>query len=207
MLGAVGNHAALDQLLTLTKKKVRRNFILCGSLLRDVLISDLLPLDRPLYNFHERSDFLIWSSKNQKGKTSDADSGLMLMWFEEKLKQSFSDFVSTLESAMTDPVDKAKELALEIAASLLEKQPECESRLLSILVNKLGDPKAKVAQKATHLMLVLLRKHPNMQPIIAAEVENLLFRSNQSSSSIYNAISFLNQLVFSVERYHKILRF
>ena len=30
--GAVPNHSAIDQLLNLCKKKVRRNFIMCGSL-------------------------------------------------------------------------------------------------------------------------------------------------------------------------------
>ena len=196
--GAVPNHTAIDQLLNLCKKKVRRNFIMCGSLLRDALLSDILPLNRQLVKFHERSKFLIWSAKNQTHPQSD--SGLMLAWFEDKLKTSFSDFVSILESATNDQVDKSKELSLEIAADLLEKQPECESRLLSILVNKLGDPKSKISQKATFLLLGLLRKHPNMQPIISGEVESLLFRSNQSSASIYSAISFLNQMVFSNDR-------
>ena len=65
----------------------------------------------------------------------------MLAWYEDKLKTTFSEFVAILESAMTDPVDKAKELALELAASLLEQQPQEEARLLALLVNKLGDPK------------------------------------------------------------------
>ena len=63
--GAVPNHTAIDQLLNLCKKKVRRNFIMCGSLLRDALLSDILPLNRQLVKFHERSKFLIWSAKNQ----------------------------------------------------------------------------------------------------------------------------------------------
>ena len=112
---------------------------MCGALLRDVFISDLLPLNRQLYEFHERSQFLIWSAKNQTHPSSD--TGLMLAWYEAKIKAVFSEFVTILESAMTDPVDKAKELALELAASLLEQQPQEEGRLLALLVNKLGDPK------------------------------------------------------------------
>ena len=37
--GAVASVASLDQLISLCKKKVRRNFIMCGALLRDVFIS------------------------------------------------------------------------------------------------------------------------------------------------------------------------
>ena len=101
--------------------------------------SDLLPLNRQLVEFHERSQFLMWCAKNQTHPLSD--TGLMLAWYEDKLKTTFSEFVAILESAMTDPVDKAKELALELAASLLEQQPQEEARLLALLVNKLGDPK------------------------------------------------------------------
>ena len=137
--GAVASVASLDQLISLCKKKVRRNFIMCGSLLRDVFVSDLLPLNRQLVEFHERSQFLMWCAKNQTHPLSD--TGLMLAWYEDKLKTTFSEFVAILESAMTDPVDKAKELALELAASLLEQQPQEEARLLALLVNKLGDPK------------------------------------------------------------------
>ena len=137
--GAVASVPALEQLISMCKKKVRRNFIMCGALLRDVFISDLLPLNRQLYEFHERSQFLIWSAKNQTHPSSD--TGLMLAWYEAKIKAVFSEFVTILESAMTDPVDKAKELGLELAASLLEQQPQEESRLLALLVNKLGDPK------------------------------------------------------------------
>ena len=141
----------------------------------------------------------MWSAKNQTHPQSDA--GLMLAWYEDKLNDVFSEFVGILESAMSDPVDKAKELALELAASMLEAQPQEEDRLLALLTNKLGDPKPRIAQKATQLLIALLRKHPNMQPVIVAEAESVLYRSNQASESACRVLGFLNQMVFSSERH------
>jgi len=69
-----------------------------------------------------------------------------------RLKQSFSEYISILESTLSDPVEKMKLVSLEIAKSLLEIQPECEDRLLSILINKLGDQKQKVVQKSIKLL-------------------------------------------------------
>ena len=40
-----------------------------------------------------------------------------------------------------------------------------------------------------------------MQEVISYEVESFLYRSNQEPSSIYAAISFLNQFVFSSDRH------
>ena len=146
----VANHGVLEQLLRLAKKKVRREFFMSGSLLRDVLVSDLLPGSRPLYLFHQRSDLLLWVAANVE--TINASRVLLLLIYEDRLKQAFSEYVSVLESAMNDPVEKMKVVSLDIAQSLLEAQPECEDRLLSILINKLGDPKAKVVQKSTKLL-------------------------------------------------------
>lgn len=195
----VANHAVLEQLLKISKKKVRRDFVMCAGLLKDVLVSDLLPGDRRLYLFHERTSLLFWIAANIN--LPEANRALLLIIYEERLKQVFSEFISVMESAMGDPVDGMKIISLEITKTLLESQPEGESRLLQILVNKLGDPKAKVVNKSIALLTDLLRKHPNMQEVVAYEVESYLYRSGQSQTSIYSAISFLNQLVFSSDRH------
>jgi hypothetical protein len=179
--------------------KVRRDFVMCAGLLKDVLVSDLLPGDRRLYLFHERTSLLFWIAANIN--LPEANRALLLIIYEERLKQVFSEFISVMESAMGDPVDGMKIISLEITKTLLESQPEGESRLLQILVNKLGDPKAKVVNKSIALLTDLLRKHPNMQEVVAYEVESYLYRSGQSQTSIYSAISFLNQLVFSSDRH------
>jgi ribosome biogenesis protein MAK21 len=44
------------------------------------------------------------------------------------------------------------------------------------VVNKLGDPQQKVASKTIYCLNKVLDKHPNMQPVVLAEVEKMLFR-------------------------------
>jgi len=78
----VANHAVLEQLLRLAKKKVRRDFMMSGSLLRDVLISDLLPGNRPLYLFHQRTDLLLWVAENSE--KFEANRALVLMIYEDR---------------------------------------------------------------------------------------------------------------------------
>ena len=109
---------------------------MCAGLLKDVLVSDLLPGDRRLYLFHERTSLLFWIAANIN--LPEANRALLLIIYEERLKQVFSEFISVMESAMGDPVDGMKIISLEITKTLLESQPEGESRLLQILVNKLG---------------------------------------------------------------------
>ena len=60
----IGNHKVLEQLLKTCKKKVRREFIMAGNLLKDVFIADLLPDNRTLYYFHERSDLILAATKD-----------------------------------------------------------------------------------------------------------------------------------------------
>ena len=83
---------------------------------------------------------------------SKSTKALILALYEDTLKTTFDEYLGILESTLSDPVEKMKIVALEIAKSLLEVQPEQEGRLLAILINKLGDPKSKVVQRSIALL-------------------------------------------------------
>lgn len=60
-------------------------------------------------------------------------------------------------------------------------------------MNKLGDPSQKVASKSIYCLTQLLHKHSNMQAVVLAEVEKLLFRVNISTRAQYYGLCFLSQ--------------
>ena len=121
----------------------------------------------------------------------------MLWRHEELLKQHYSSFLNLLRTMLDFSLPQTKLYALRCCGNLLSSAPECESTLLSMLVNKLGDPHPKPAAAAAHNLRTVLSEHPAMSAVVCREVQQLAFRPNLSSQGIYNCAIFLNQVAFT----------
>jgi len=185
----------LDSLVSLVKKKSRREAHMALSTLQELVTTDLLPDSRKLRTFqsHPHSQLDTISSGNHDAR----DKRLVLWMFEHRLKNLYGQFVGALQEMCHDTVSATKQKAIDSIWSLLASKPEQEKLLLGTLVNKLGDPDHKLAAHTAHLLTKLVEKHPNMKQVIVIEVERLLYRSNITPKAQYYAICFLNQIVLS----------
>lgn len=190
---------SLDHVETLvsmvSKKGGRRTGLMALDTLRELLLSNLLPVDRKLrpfaqHPFHQLEDRV-------SGNRASRDRRLILWYFEHCLKLLVARFVAALDATARDTVPAVKAKALSTAYELLSGRPEQERALLVQVVNKLGDPAFKMAAKASHLLEALLRRHPNMKVAVCGEVERLVFRPNVGAKARYYAVCFLNQVVLS----------
>ncbi len=195
----ISNHTVLDQLVKIVRKRVRREFVLASSHVKDLFLSSILPCSRPLREFHENTELLLFAAENVD--TQDGTRALLFAIYEDYAKKQFGFFLDGLDEVLTDPIEEMKIVSLQIIKTLLEEQPEAEGRLLNCIVNKIGDPKKKVVDRASKFITDLLFKHPNMQEVVGYEIENFLWRSNQSDTSVLAGINLLNQFVFSSDRH------
>ncbi|CAG5098593.1 Oidioi.mRNA.OKI2018_I69.XSR.g15806.t1.cds [Oikopleura dioica] len=188
----VSNYAILEQLVKIVRKRVRREFVLASSHVKDLFLSSILPCTRPLREFYENTELLLFAAENVD--TQDGSKALLFAIYEDYAKKQFGFFLDGLDEVLSDPIEEMKIVSLQIIKTLLEEQPEAE-------VNKIGDPKKKVVDRASKFITDLLFKHPNMQEVVGYEIENFLWRSNQSDASVLAGINLLNQFVFSSDRH------
>ena len=179
----------LDGLLSLARKKGRRESQQAIEALKDLFVTNLLPSDRKLLPLASR-DFLSVMD------TIRAEH-LALWQFEDALKRRYAEFLTVLQEHLGDAIVHFKSNALKTVVDLLIEKPEQEGILLSILVNKLGDPDGKVASKAQYLLSQLVVKHEAMKPVVVREVRQFLIRPHLSHQAQYFAVIFLNQLTLS----------
>ncbi|BFZ11566.1 hypothetical protein BsWGS_14605 [Bradybaena similaris] len=187
------NLASVDSLISMSKKKGRREAMMAVDTLKDLFLTGLLPDERKLRAFNQQPilELLEVTSGNV-----DARDKLLVMWhFEALLKKRYTDFTKALGDMSFDTLQATKEKALSSIHQLLTGKPEQENTLLPMLVNKLGDPAVK--SKATYLLTKLVDEHPNMKHVIVREVQQLLHRPNISQRAQYHAICFLTQLRLS----------
>eukprot|EP00794_Sanderia_malayensis_P020332 gene20332-22332_t len=185
----------LESLLSMSKKRGRREAIMAVDSLRNLLATDILP-DRKLKQFWQ------WPLNKLKDIAKDSghfgeDKVLILWYFESILKEKYSEFVDSLDRLSHDTIPDVRNKATGAFYELLAMKPELEQKLLTLIVNKLGDPYRKVASRAIYLLSQLVTKHPNMKMIVIEEVERLLYRPNVASKTQYYAICFLNQLIIT----------
>lgn len=182
----------LDQLLSLAKKKGRREAGVAVDALRHLFLEELLPNDRKLRRFEKHGfDQLDSLSKKEREKQ------LILWYFESQLKTKYETYVTLQQTLSYDTVEAVKAKSISTMYELLVNKPELEQKLLSQLVNKLGDPDYKVASKVVHWLKNLVKVHAQMKEVVVTEVEQLLYRPNISSKTQYYCICFLNQLLLS----------
>lgn len=178
----------IEILLSQATKKGRRECVLALDTLKELFLTGLIP-DRKMVPFHKRP----------LGNKNVTTPHLVLWYFEDALKTHYSDFVSQLDHLSHDSVLNTKKKAQQIAFELLCDKPECEDKLLSLIVNKLGDPENKIASNSTYLLSLLLDKHPAMKLIVVKELEMFLRRTRISLRAQYYATVFLNQVKLSKE--------
>ncbi|XP_073272083.1 protein SLOW WALKER 2 [Primulina huaijiensis] len=182
----VANLRSIDMILGMVTSKIgKRHALTAFEVLKELFIT-LLP-DRKLKILFQRPLNCLSDTKD--------DYSLLLFWYwEERLKERYGRFVSALEEASRDVLDKLKNMALKTMYSLLSSKSEEERRILSSLVNKLGDPENKVASNADYHLANLLADHPNMKGVVIDEVDNFLFRPRLVLRAKYHAVNFLSQI-------------
>ena len=189
---------ALDSLLSMSKKKGRREAELSIDALRDLFASNLLPESRLLVSLEKRE--LFWLRQ-----AAERDAPLLaLAYFESELKTRYAGFVQTLESSSFEALDHFKRIAIRSVYELLAARPEQEQQLLSQLVNKLGDPNKKIASQVVYYLRQLVDKHKNMRPIVVREIEQILRRPGISSRTSYYAVIFLNHIILVRDADHEL---
>lgn len=178
------NLTHLNTLVEMATKKGRREREMTIEAIKDLFATNLLPSARKLTSFEKQP-------LNHPGVSS---THLVYWIFEDYLKQKYSLFVSSLESASHDSMRHFRSLALRSVYELLVDFPEQEAALLTLLVNKFGDSDRKVASKATYLLQQLVNKHQAMKPVVVREIQQFLLRPTLIQKARYYAIMFLSQL-------------
>ncbi|KAK6297255.1 hypothetical protein J4Q44_G00318380 [Coregonus suidteri] len=186
----------VENLVSMVKKKgSRRQGLMALDTLRELFMSDLLPVNRKLRTFAQHPFDKL--EQKASGNKDARDRRLILWYFEHLLKHHVAEFVVALDDLAHDTVAATKAKSLATAHELLLNRPEQERALLIQVVNKLGDPEYKTAAKASYLLETLLHKHPNMKAVVCSEVERLMFRPNINLKAQYYAVCFLNQVLLS----------
>uniref|UniRef100_A0A674AMI9 CCAAT/enhancer-binding protein zeta n=1 Tax=Salmo trutta TaxID=8032 RepID=A0A674AMI9_SALTR len=186
----------VENLVSMVKKKgSRRQGLMALDTLRELFMSDLLPVNRKLRTFSQHPFDKL--EQKASGNKDVRDRRLILWYFEHLLKYHVAEFVVALDQLAHDTVATTKAKSLATAHELLLNRPEQERALLIQVVNKLGDPEYKTAAKASYLLETLLHKHPNMKAVVCSEVERLMFRPNINLKAQYYAVCFLNQVLLS----------
>lgn len=187
----------LRNLINLAKVSKKNECIMVIDTLTDLFLSDLLRPNKKLRKFENCPLALL--DKYSSGNHVSRKSRLMYWYYEDQLKQMYSTFITALQTAAHDTVDRTKEKAISAMYKLLAGNPEQEAILLKNLVNKLGDPSQKVASKAIYSLVQLLQIHPNMKFVVMEETEKLLFRPNVGHRAQYYGICFLSQFLLTVD--------
>ncbi|KAI9801019.1 MAG: hypothetical protein M1825_003553 [Sarcosagium campestre] len=198
---------ALDNLLTLAKKRSRGQAVTALGAVKDLFAQGMiLPSERKLRQFKQQPGLLSALQEDAVSTWTPADPlpgqlqtvHLISFAYEDWLKDVYFEVLKVLESWCNDEVEFARTRAIEYVFELLKEKPEQEANLLRLLVNKLGDTQKKVASRASYLLLQLQTTHPLMKPIIVASIESeLILRPGQSSHAKYYAIITLNQTILS----------
>ncbi|KAK3593430.1 hypothetical protein CHS0354_020192 [Potamilus streckersoni] len=200
----IHNLLHLDTLISMVRKKGRRESMLSADSLKDLFLSDILPSNRKLRTFSQHSFHLL---HKLSGGNHEALDRRVLMWYcEAQIKDKYAAFTKALEAISHDTVLTTKQKTLNIIYQLLVNKPEREKELLTMLINKVGDPDYKLASKTSHLLTKLVEQHPNMKTVVVREVEQLMFRPNIPVKAQYYSVCFLNQLALSSQEKDLALR-
>ncbi|KAK9484337.1 CBF/Mak21 family-domain-containing protein [Lipomyces starkeyi] len=195
---------SLTGLLALAKKKNRTAALQAVEALKDLFSNGNVLPDRKLVWFtHQNLKSLsllmavaFHRDSNIDGKTVKlARQWMVLLAFEDWLKQFYFSFVQLLETLSHDPVIHVRTSILTDIMDLMRDKPEQEVNLLRLGVNKLGDADRRTASKASHLILALEQAHPAMKRVIVNAVSELVFRPNSDYHARYYSMITLNQTI------------
>lgn len=77
---------------------------------------------------------------------------------------------------------------------MIERKPEMEDTILSIIVNKLGDLSKKVQCHTIFVLIKLTQAHKEMAEVIVREVQLFINRTGTKNNHIYYACAYLNRV-------------
>lgn len=117
-------------------KKNRRECKQSIDAVKDLFVSDLLPLTRKLKYFNE----------HQFDTNGMPENLLIYFLFEDKLKRIYMRFISQLEEGSHDNLITVRRHRIKALHTLLTERPENEQQLLTIFVNKIGDHDKKTLE-------------------------------------------------------------
>jgi len=159
------------------KPRLQLDSINCGI---EIYTKCMLPTDRTLRKFAEQP------IRNAK------DSHLLLYYFEDAIKSSYSEFITKIEKSARSPQPFLRDPAIRAIGELLRSCPENEHVLLNILIDKFGDPLSAVASVATNTILSVLKMHPQMNAAIVDIIQKEMKKFTPSSRK--RALKFLGQI-------------
>ncbi|KAI8065907.1 CBF/Mak21 family-domain-containing protein [Gongronella butleri] len=177
---------ALDTMLTMSKKKGRKEANMAVQSLKDLLVGSALP-DRKLVYFADRP-------LHHPGVTN---KHLVLWAFEDYIKKFYFELIQQIEILSHDTLLHIRYNMVTCLHDLLSGKPEQEQNLLKLLVNKLGDAENKVAAKASQKLIELLVQHPGMKLYVLREIEQLILQPKATPRSQYYAMISLNQTILT----------
>jgi ribosome biogenesis protein MAK21 len=180
------NLRALDNLFNMCQKKSRTAAMQCVDAVVDLLVNTILPPDRKLKPF-----------KKQPLSMTLSDEQLILMYFEDHLKNHYYQFITMLEKMSHDSILYVRMKIVSHIFALLKAKPEQEANLLRLGVNKLGDIDNKVSSKTSYQILLVEQEHPAMKQIISEGVIDVVFRSNNDHHALYYSVNTLNQTILT----------
>ncbi|RCN43518.1 hypothetical protein ANCCAN_10481 [Ancylostoma caninum] len=182
----------MEVMISSLERKNTREAMELLPILEEIFLNHFLPVNRKLVPFSGRPLKRIGELCSN---SEDGRKRLLVLWrFEHKLKLTYERFLRAVEGLASLVVEDLSKLALRAALNLLAERPEGERFLLSMLVNKMGHPKAQIGSFVATLLEDLTKRQPNMRPVIVAEVERLIYRSNVSPKAHLYASTFLSQI-------------
>ncbi|KAL0251760.1 hypothetical protein GEMRC1_000972 [Eukaryota sp. GEM-RC1] len=197
---------ALHDILNNARKSVRTSVI---SALVDLYTNTLIPPNSTLTSFSERPL-----------SPSTPESDLIQWYFEDKVKFSFSNFLSSLRAFSLDTIYYHRQILITASFNLIKGTLEQQGEVLSVMASRLTDPDKRLASQAADKMLKLVMVPSNPKPkkleriaelkhnLVNAVVEVLTIQKGKSTS--YHGrlfgLHFLASLVLDEERDLKLCR-
>lgn len=146
----------IQQLMQMARKSNRKQSEQAIYALRDVFSQDVLKDDNKLQAFQKNER--IASAKSVEDVPN---FDLIDAYYDHCIKELYRDFVSNLLVNLSrDDLEYYRKMALDILGDLIQRKPEIEDVILSILINKLGDNARKVQLHAMMVLCRVLKNHP-----------------------------------------------
>ncbi|KAJ8309042.1 hypothetical protein KUTeg_013916 [Tegillarca granosa] len=137
----VHNLNSLDSLISMVKKKGRRESMMAAETIKELFLSYLLP-DRKLRLFTQNP--LLGAVQMSSGNKDILDKRILVWGFEEKLKTKYTAFIQAIDTLLTMLVNKVGDPDYKLASKA--------SHYLTRLVDKHPNMKTVVTEEVERLL-------------------------------------------------------
>jgi ribosome biogenesis protein MAK21 len=197
----------IDSLLSLANRKGNKDTNLALETLRDLFITDILPLNRKLRFFHEQPWVVSYTSYTKTPTRSTipplhpyrnepkADL-LALFYLEDAIKRFYGRYIEILSDQLqTSNLLYVKNHRVKLVFELIGKIPEQEQTLLVLIINKFGDGNRGIVSRVQFCLDKLVKSTPSLKLSIVKEIERIIFRPHIKQRTQYFAILFISNLL------------